>query len=100
MDVFISWTSADLDVKNTIAKRLQEENISFFDSDEDCVSDYSEECIQAIRKCGLFIVLVSDASMHRGYVINEVIEARKCEDAGRLNILMGCCARSAGWDGL
>ena len=88
MDVFISWTRADEDVKNAIAERLSELNISYFDSDENCTSDFSEECIAEVKKCSVFIVIISEAAMAGGYVKNEVITARKCEDLGQLNILV------------
>ena len=88
MDAFISWTSNDRDVKNIIVERLQAQGITCWDSDENCTSDFSAECMLAIQKCALFIVLVSDASMAKGYVKNEIIEAREREDAGQLNILV------------
>jgi len=88
MDAFISWTSADRDVKNALMEKLRGVDIDCWDSDEECVSDYSTECIQNIRRSELFIVIVSDASMAKGYVINEIIEARKQEGEGKLNILV------------
>ena len=88
MNVFVSWTSADKDVKNVIAERIKMENHMCFDSDEFCTSEYSTECIQAIKNSQVFIVILSDESMKKGYVLNEVITARKQEDAGKLNILI------------
>ena len=88
MEVFISWTSEDRDVKNAIVQRLQAEGIECWDSDESCVSDFSDECISAIKNCEVFIVLISNSSMSKGYVKNEVITARKLEDEGKLNILV------------
>lgn len=88
MEVFISWTGADRDVKNAIVERLRREEITCFDSDADCVSDYSPECIAQIKQCAVFIVLVSDTSMKQGYVKNEIIAARRLEEEGKLNILV------------
>ena len=89
MSVFISWSGEDRDVKNVIAARLKEENIPFFDSDEDCTSDFSTECIANIRRSTVFVVIISEASMNNSsYVINEVIEARRMENNGALNILV------------
>lgn len=88
MDAFISWTSADKDVKNAIVDKLQEGGITCWDSDEYCTSDFSAECIAAIKRCGVFIVIMSDASMQSKYVKNEVIAARDLEHAGKLNILV------------
>lgn len=88
MNVFISWTGVDRDVKNAIVDRLQAEHINCYDSDEFCVSDFSTDCIAAIEKSSVFIVLVSDASMETGYVKNEVVKARELENQGKLNILV------------
>lgn len=88
MDAFISWTSADKDVKNAIVDKLQERGITCWDSDEYCTSDFSAECMAAIKRCGVFIVIISKASMQSKYVKNEVIAARDLEHAGRLNILV------------
>lgn len=89
MSVFISWSGADRDVKNVIASKLAEENIPYWDSDEHCKSDFSQECIENIHRSSVFVVIVSEASMAQGsYVFNEVIEARRMESEGRLNILV------------
>ena len=88
MDVFISWTRADEDIKNAIAERLSELNISYFDSDRDCVSNFAEECAAAIKVCKVFLVIISDDSMSHGRVKDEVGIALDCEDLGTLNILV------------
>ena len=49
MNVFISWAGADREVKNVIASRLRDEEIEYFDSDEFCETDFSEECINNIH---------------------------------------------------
>ena len=41
-DVFVSWTSADRDLKNRIVEYLNEKGISCLESDESCSGD----CIQ------------------------------------------------------
>ena len=89
MRVFISWSGADRDVKNVIAETLSQENIPYWDSDEDCVTDFSQECIENIRRSQIYLIIVSEASMSpKSYVINELIEARQMENEGRLNILV------------
>lgn len=89
MSVFISWTSADREVKNVIAGRLREENIVYWESDEHCCSDFSKECIKAIRRSSVFIVIVSNEAMdEHSYVISEVLAARQMENDGKLNILV------------
>lgn len=88
MEVFISWTGADREVKNVIVDRLTQEGLECWDSDKECTSDYSEECIAAVKKCQVFIVIISDESMKKGYVFNEVVTAKELEDEGKLNVLV------------
>ena len=94
MQVFISWAGADREVKNAIVARLKKEKvdgkeIDCWESDEKCNSDFSAECIRNIRNSAVFVVLVSEASMDpRSYVFSEVIEARRLEGEGSLNILV------------
>lgn len=89
MGVFISWSGADRDVKNVIAEKLSQENIPYWDSDEHCNSDFSQECIENIRRSQVFLIIISEASMSsRSYVINELIEARRMENEGLLNIVV------------
>jgi len=89
MSVFLSWSGADRTVKDVLAERLKDEDITFWESDEKCQSDFSEECIAAIKRSSVFVVLISEASMDKkSYVFNEVIEARNMENEGKLNILV------------
>ena len=91
MNVFISWRSTERELKNKIVARLREDldgidNV--WESDADCASDFSEDCIAAIRQSQVFVVLVSDSTMGQSYVTNEVVEAHECELAGKLNMVV------------
>ncbi len=89
MSVFLSWAGPDRDVKNVITQKLRDAKIDYWDSDEKCVSNFSDECIAAIHDSKVFVVIISEASMSSGsYVKSEVIEARKMENEGKLNILI------------
>ncbi len=88
MEVFVSWTMADEDVKNVLVKKLQDAGISCWESAAHCVSDFAEDCIAAIKRSSVFIVIVSDASMKEGYVQNEITTARDQEKLGKLNIVV------------
>lgn len=93
MRIFVSWRGTDRDIKNRIVHQLEqafvdEEDFKVWDSDEDCVTQFSSECILNIRNSDVFIVIVSDDAMKPSYVINEVIEARSLEMAGRLNMIV------------
>ena len=93
MRVFVSFSGPDRDIKNKLAAalraELEKDGDEVWDSDEYCVSDFSEECIKAIRESQVFIVLLSASSMSpSSYVISEVIEAKKLEGRGELNIMV------------
>ncbi len=89
MSIFVSWRGADRDIKNQIVDQLrsllpQEE---IWESDEGCKSN-SFVFMEQVRKSEIFIVIVSDAAMQPSYVLNEVVEARRCEMEGTLNMLV------------
>ncbi|MBQ4052077.1 MAG: hypothetical protein IJD09_00290 [Clostridia bacterium] len=89
MSVFISWRGADRSIKNQMVEKLrgllpQEE---IWESDEGCKSN-SFVFMEQLRKSEVFIVIVSDAAMQPSYVLNEVVEARRCEMEGTLNMLV------------
>lgn len=92
MRVFISFSGKDRDIKDRIFKALKEgaENeIEIWESDDRCTSDYSSECIEAIDRSQIFIILISANSMSsESYCLNELIEARKQEGLQQLNILI------------
>ncbi len=92
MRVFVSFNGADRPVKNKLVEILEREtpeDVEIWDGDKFCISSFSGECIDAIDASQVFIVLTSAASMSpASYVLSEVIEARKCEGQGLLNIIV------------
>ncbi len=91
MSVFISWRGSDRETKNEMVAYLKNylgPDEEVWESDEGCKSKSFDEFITQIRKCEVFIVIVSKESMMPSYVINEVIEARSCEMNGTLNMLV------------
>lgn len=93
MRVFVSFTGKDRELKNQLVDYLRaglaDTGDEVWESDERCASDFSHESIQAIDESQVFIVMLSAASMSpESYVISEVIEARKCEGMGNLNMMI------------
>ncbi len=92
MQVFVSFTGKDREIKNQVVERLRQEldkNDTVWESDEGCASDYSEESIREIRKSAVYVILLSGNSMDpASYVFNELIEARQCENRGALNMII------------
>ena len=92
MRVFVSFSSGDREIKNTLVQALRDglpQDVEIWDSDEKCNSDFSRECIEAIDESQVFIVLLSESSMApTSYVKDEVVEAKKCEGNGLLNIVI------------
>lgn len=88
MDVFVSCAEADKDIKNTLVDRFRKENIACRVSDEQYMSTFAQDGPEGIENCGVFIVIISNASMNTAHVRNEIIAARRLEDSGLLNILV------------
>ena len=90
MSIFVSWRGSDRDLKNELVAELRRSlpDETVWESDEGCNSNAYEEFISEIRKSEIFVVIVSDETMKPSYVFNEIIEARACEMAGRLNMLV------------
>lgn len=92
MSVFVSWTGSDREIKDKLVEGLQAElgpDELVWESDKNCMSDFSSDCIEAIRACSVFVIIISDAAMSEtSFVFNELCEARKREMRGELNIVV------------
>ena len=92
MQVFVSFTGKDREIKNQVVERLRQELDSgdtVWESDEGCMSDYSEESIREIRQSEVYVILLSANSMDEAsYVFNELIEARQREMRGNLDMMI------------
>ncbi len=90
-NIFLSFCGADRQVKDEIKEYLEAQNKGYhiLHSDEFCGSDFPSECILKIRQSQIFVAIVSEATMlEGGFCKEEIIEARKCERMGKLNILL------------
>ena len=90
MSIFISWRGSDREDKNKIVSQIRKElpNEIIWESDENCMTNFSEECMKAISQCEVFVCLLSEASMKMSYMLNEIIAGRTRENNGELNILV------------
>lgn len=91
MRVFVSWRGSDRDLKNKIVSALQatlDAEDEIWESDEKCESNFSAECIDAIRLSQVFVIIVSEAAMEPSYVIAELVEAKQREMCGELNMVV------------
>lgn len=91
MNVFVSWRGSDREIKDKIVANLREglgSETEIWESDMGCTSDFSADCIEAIRRSQVFVLILSDAAMEPSYVLNELLEARNLEMQGKLNIVM------------
>ncbi len=89
-NIFLSFTGSDRDVKNKIKEYLLEQNKGYnvLESDEECCSNFSSECIELIDKSQIFVAIVSKQTMEGSRCINEIIHARKRQQTGHLNMLL------------
>ncbi len=90
MSIFVSWRGSDRDIKNELVAQLRAQlpDEQIWESDEGCNSNAYEDFIEQIHRSEIFVVIVSDEAMKPSYVFNEIIEARACEMAGNLNMLV------------
>jgi len=90
MSIFISWRGIDRDSKNYIVSEIKKQlpNEIVWESDENCMTNFSKECMDAINKCEVFVALISSASMKMSYMLNEIIAGRTRENDGHLNMLV------------
>ena len=91
MNVFVCWRSSDREIKDRIVKALREglpAEDDIWESDERCAADFSKECLEAVRKSHVFVIIVSDETMDPSYTLNELVEAKTREMAGELNIVV------------
>lgn len=90
MSIFISWRGCNRTSKDKIVCEIRKilPNEAVWESDENCMTNFSKECMEAIHKCEVFVALLSEASMQMSYMLNEIIEARNLENSGKLNILV------------
>ncbi len=92
MNVFISFSGKDREIKNLVVERLRQgldAGDKVWESDEDCVGDFSEECIRQIDVSQVYVILLSAASMDTAsYVFNELIRARQHEMRGETDLLI------------
>lgn len=91
MNVFISWRGSDRDLKDEVVMALRNsltEDTVVWESDEGCKTGFSQECIEAVDRSHVFVLIVSDETMKPSYVLNELNEAKKREMKGELNIVV------------
>ena len=55
-DVFVSWTGADREVKNSIVTYLRSKGISCLESDSECCGDFGEWSVEAVSACSVFLL--------------------------------------------
>ena len=79
-DVFISWTSKDLELKNKIVEYLRENKITVLESDYDCVGDFRQWSREAVSKCTVFLSLYTENTVGSRYVPIEIEEFKKIDD--------------------
>lgn len=79
-NVFISWTGADRELKNKIVKHLEENNITCIESDEECWGDFGEWSVEAVSKCSVFLLLMTENVFGKKWVDEEVRALQKLDN--------------------
>ena len=79
-DVFVSWTSADRDLKNRIVEYLTEKGISCLESDESCSGDYRQWSRESVGACSVFLPIITANAKSSTYMPIEVEEVLLLDD--------------------
>lgn len=98
-DVYLSFTGADRDMKNSIRQRLESGGFSAYDSDLYCSGQFRQNYMEALDKSRVFLMILSDNLRNDPSVTSEgtLTEVRKelamaaeLEARGQLNIVILC----------
>lgn len=79
-DVFVSWTGADRELKNSIVTYLASKGISCLESDSECCGDFGEWSVEAVSACSVFLLILTENTLKSEYVPVELEEAKGLED--------------------
>ena len=94
-DVFISWTGADIKIKEKIAECLKKSNITPLLSDEQCQGNFVEWSREAATSTHIFMTIITDHSLlSKGMQWElEEIDKKLCSDEGEFwkNIIIPVC---------
>lgn len=77
MEIFISYSSKDIDLVKRCCRKFREENLEYWVAHENAEfgGQYAATIIEEIDKCEAFVVFISDASNLSTHVINEINSA-------------------------
>ena len=77
MEIFISYSSKDIDVIKKVCERFQRENLEYWVAHENEIfgGKYAATIIEEINKCQVFVIFISNASNLSTHVINEINSA-------------------------
>ena len=78
-DVFVSWTSADRDLKDKIVKFLSDKGLSCLESDESCSGDYRQWSRESVGACSIVLPILTKHAKGSVYMPTEIEEALKNE---------------------
>ncbi len=59
-DVFLSFTGADRELKNTIKEHLSANGLSFYDSDMYCMGQFRDDFCQALDQSRVYLMILTD----------------------------------------
>jgi len=79
-DVFVSFTGADRQIKNSIIEYLESKGIVCLESDKECCGNYMEWSIEAPGHCSLFLPIITKNVKETSIIKNEYDSIRQHED--------------------
>lgn len=87
MEVFISYNNNDYKQAMDVVGFLEQNGRSCWVAPRDVVLSYASDIVDAISKCKIFVVLISEHSLNSVHVLNEIEQAYKYYSEGKLAII-------------
>ncbi len=98
-DVFLSFTGADRELKDTVKNRLGEMGLSFYDSDMYCKGQFRDDFCEALDKSRVYLMILTDNLRNDPLITQKgrLTEVRRecnlacdLESTNQLNIIILC----------
>ena len=98
-DVFLSFTGADREMKNSICEHFEALGLHCYDSDKYCKGDFREDYCEALDKSKVYLMILTDSLRNDPTVsgVGSLTEVRKecslaceLESKNELNIVILC----------
>ena len=87
MDIFVSYNRNDVEHAMALVNFLEQRNFHCWIAPRNVVLSYASDIVDAISKCKIFMVVISQNTLSSVHVLNEIEQAYKYYNKGQLAII-------------